>query len=584
MGISVGTAPPAGADTRAAGATDTPATDTPTTGGEAEKEGQARRQVPLPISAEAPSSPYAPTPVRGYLGQGGVLDDEVLRALERVGVIDVGSNSVRMVVFDGAARSPAYFFNEKILCGLGRGLADTGKLNPEGRARALAAIKRFRILAQDMGLTSLTMVATAAVREAEDGFAFKTEVEIATGIEMMIIPGTEEARLSAQGVLLGWPGARGLVCDIGGSSMELAVVGDNTVGPRVSSSLGPFRLQQVPGGKQGLREHISATLLKLRETVGEGHHALYLVGGSWRALARLDMERRSYPLTVLHEYEMTPKSIRKTIDWLQTQDLKKLRDRTGISPERIALVPLATVVLRQMLSVFRPREIYISSYGIREGILFDQMPEELRERDPLIEACRQLENSAARLPGFGRQLYEFLMPLYKHASPERMRLIKAACLLHDVNWRAHPDYRSESCFDTATRNNLGGLDHRGRVYLGLALMNRYKAPGADSRLTPVLKLLSDEEIRHAIMLGKAMRFGAMFSFAGPGAAGELRYFPKKKELELILRPERKDLFGEVAVQRFQSLGKTLGVVTKTRVARVHHSSRGSDGGAEGSAG
>lgn len=505
-------------------------------------------------------------PLRGIIDepQG---DPDAVRGLQRVGVIDVGSNSIRMVVFDGAARSPAYFFNEKILCGLGRDLGQTGKLHTEGRARALVAIRRFALLASDMHLSSLTMVATAAVREASDGPAFKAEVEAATGLTMNVIPGDEEARLSAQGVLLGWPGARGLVCDLGGASMELAEIADNAVGRRVTSDLGPLRLADVPGGRKGLREHITATLKTMRETVGEGHAALYLVGGSWRALARLDMERRGYPLTVLHEYEMTPKSIRKTIDWLEAQDLKKLRDRTGISPERILLVPLASLLLRQILAVFRPKQIFISSYGIREGILFEQMTESLRARDPLIEACRHQEQANARVPGFGRRLYEFLMPLYRNAPPERLRLIKAACLLHDVNWRAHPDYRSESCFDTATRANLGGLDHRGRVYLGLALMNRYKTAGADSRLTPVLKLLDEEEIRHAIMLGRAMRFGAMFSLGAPDSAGELRFYPRKKLLELVLKSDRRALFGEVAEQRFQALAKTLGVTTNLRVSR-----------------
>lgn len=512
------------------------------------------------------SSASNPTPIRGFAGQA-LFHDASVRALERVGVIDVGSNSVRMVVFDGAARSPAYFFNEKILCGLGRGMTETGRLNAEGRQRALAAIRRFALLAREMQLTSLTMAATAAVREAEDGADFKAEVEAATGLEMTVIDGTEEARLSAQGVLLGWPGARGLVCDIGGSSMELAEIGDNTVGRRVSTPLGPFRLQKVPGGKAGLRAHINKVLTELRDQIGTEHKTLYLVGGSWRALARLDMERRGYPLTVLHEYAMTPKSIRKTIDWLQGQDLKKLRDRTGISPERILLVPLATVVLRQLLHIFRPREIHVSSYGIREGLLFEQMPDALRARDPLIEACRHAEAASARLPGFGRRLFQFLMPLYRNAAPERLRLIKAACLLHDVNWRAHPDYRSESCFDTATRANLGGLDHKGRVFLGLALRNRYKNGGTDSRLTPLLKLLDDADIRQAIMLGRAMRFGAMFSIGGPDAAGELRYFPKKKLLELVLKPEMRDLFGEVAQQRFAALAKTLGVETKVRIGR-----------------
>ena len=504
-----------------------------------------------------------------------------ISALDRVGVIDIGSNSVRMVVFDGAARSPAYFFNEKILCGLGRGLAETGRLSPEGRVRALAALRRFAILATDMHLTSLTTVATAAVREAEDGEDFRAEAEAATGLSIDIIPGEEEARLSAQGVLLGWPGARGLVCDIGGASMELAEIGENRVGRRVTSGLGPFRLNRIPGGKKGMKDHVSKTLLELRAVVGGDHKALYLVGGSWRALARLDMERRAYPLTVLHEYEMTPKSIRKTIDWIATQDLKKLRDRTGISPERIVLVPQATLVLRQILHIFRPSHIYISSYGIREGILFERMTDALRTADPLIEACRHLEAANARIPGFGKRMFDFLRPLYRNAGPERLRLIEAACLLHDVNWRAHPDYRSDSCFDTATRSNLGGLDHRGRVYLGLALMNRYKSSGAANRLTPLLKLLSEEEIRNAIMLGRAMRFAAMLSLGGPEQAGTLKFFPKKQILELVLAPERAALFGEVAESRFNALAKTLGVRASWRIARAKNAAQSSNGSETG---
>ena len=180
-----------------------------------------------------------------------LFDDPSARALSRVGVVDVGSNSVRMVVFDGAARSPAYFYNEKVMCGLGLGLAETGRLNPRGRERALAALRRFALLAEGMNMAPLTVVATAAVREAADGQEFSNEVLRETGLRLWVISGDEEARLSAQGVLLGWPDAKGIVCDIGGSSMELAQVGGGKVGARATSPLGPFRLQQVQGGRGG---------------------------------------------------------------------------------------------------------------------------------------------------------------------------------------------------------------------------------------------------------------------------------------------------------------------------------------------
>ena len=498
-----------------------------------------------------------------------VFEDPSARALARVGVIDVGSNSVRMVVFDGAARSPAYFFNEKSMCGLGRGLAQTGRLDPEGRRKALAALSRFALLAEGMELQSLTAVATAAVREAADGPEFCAEVLAQTGINLQVIDGQEEARLTAQGVLLGWPEAQGLVSDIGGGSMELAEVGAGGVGRRVSTALGPFRLQQLPGGKKGLKRHIAQVLEAQQEIVGDRHERLYLVGGSWRALARLDMERRGYPLTVLHEYEMTPKAIRKTLDWLEDQDMGKLKARTGLSGGRLALVPIAAVVLRQLLKTFRPKAVYVSGYGIREGLLYEQMSPEQRARDPLIEACRFVEATNARMPGFGAKLFHFVRPLYNGTRENRLRLVKAACLLHDVSWRAHPDFRADACFDTATRSNLAALDHGGRVFLGVALMHRYRNSRRTSpRMAALAELLTEHERRDAEVLGKALRFGAMFSVAGPEAAGRLKYYPRKRLLELVLEPRTAGLFGDVAQARFRSLAKALDVETKVRVGRA----------------
>ncbi len=493
-----------------------------------------------------------------------LFDDPSARALSRVGVVDVGSNSVRMVVFDGAARSPAYFYNEKIMCGLGKGLAETGRLNPQGRVRALAALRRFALLAEGMQIDPLTVVATAATREAADGPDFQAEVLRETGLRLHVVDGDEEARLSAQGVLLGWPEAKGIVCDIGGNSMELARIGEGKVGKRVSTPLGPFRLQQLPDPK-ARRAHIAKVLKDARAAMNSSGERIYLVGGSWRVIARLDMERRNYPLTVLHEYRMTPKSLADTLDWLAAADLAVLRGRTGTSAERMELVPLACEVLRELLSAFKPSEIDVSAYGIREGLLYEHMPEKLRARDPLIEAARMAEMVQARIPGFGKKLYDFLLPLFPDATKDRLRLIKAACLLHDTTWRAHPDFRAEACFDNATRANLGGLDHTGRVFLGLALLHRYKNSRSGSRLEPMFRLLSEEDIQAAEVLGKAMRFGAMFSIGDPAKAGALRWLPKKRMLELALTPAGEALFGEVAQARFNSLAVAL--KAGTRVVR-----------------
>ena len=487
-----------------------------------------------------------------------LFEDPSARALARVGVVDVGSISVRLVVFDGAARSPAYFYNEKIMCALDAGLSDTGHLNPRGRARALGALRRFQRLAVGMGLSDLTVVATAAVRDASDGPDFCADVQRETGLFVRTIDGREEARLSAQGVLLGWPGSYGLVCDIGGSSMELAEISGGIVGRRETSDLGPLKLQTIKGGKKGRTAHIKATMERLQNAMGVQRDRLFLVGGSWRAICKVDMHRRGYPLQVLHEYRMTPKAVRQTAKYIAAhENHEALRSACGISSTRMALVPLACEVLVRLVKTFKPKDIAISSYGIREGMLYEQMPQRLRDRDPLVEACRFAEAKDARMPGFGKLLYTFIEPLFKSAPLARKRLIKAACLLHDVSWRAHPDYRAEVCFDNATRANLGGLKHSERIFLGLALLHRYTNKREGTHFEDLYDLVDDKTKVDAEVLGKAMRFGAMLWMDKDANLGEFRWFPKKKQLELHLAPNAMPLFGEVAEARLNSLAASL---------------------------
>lgn len=491
------------------------------------------------------------------------FDELGAQALERVGVVDVGSNSVRLVVFDGAARCPAYFYNEKVMCGLGAGLQSSGVLNPAGRARAHDALRRFQTLADSMDLPPLATVATAAVREATDGPEFCAEIANDIGLNLQVVDGQEEARLSAQGVLLGWPEAKGLICDIGGASMELAKVGDGEVGDRLTSDLGPLKLQDLPGGKRELKAHIRSTIERMFEDLGSPkNQPLYLVGGSWRAFAKIDMDRRGYPLHVLHEYRMTSQDVRHSFDMLAHSDHGALGDRCGISGTRMALLPMASLVLRELARAFKPKEIIISSYGIREGMLYEKMSKKLRERDPLLEAARFLESKDARMPGFGDTLFDFVNPLFPRANAATERLIRVACLLHDVNWRAHPDFRADVCFETATRAHLCGLTHTERVQLGLSLTYRYSRKGPSGRFTPYLRLVDRKQRETAAILGKAMRLGGMLWQRPNTQPASLRWRPTKRVLELHLSEDAHPLFGEVAAARFMSLCDTLNATGK----------------------
>jgi len=480
--------------------------------------------------------------------------------LHRVGVIDVGSNSVRLVVFNGAARSPAYFYNEKVMCGLGRGIALSGLLNPEGRARALRALDRFKAVTDQMQVQSLTAVATAAVREASDGADFCAEVAARTGIEISIASGDEEARLSAQGVLLGWPTANGLVCDIGGASMELAELSNGSVGRCETSPLGPLKLANIEGGDAAVQAHIDAEIQKLRQKIDGTYDHLFLVGGSFRAIAKIDMALRSYPLDVLHEYKIDSAALRDTLDRITCATVEPLDSLTSTSAERLNLVPAAAAVLTSLIKSFGPRIIAISSYGLREGLLFERMPEELRKRDPLIEACKWMERDAARFPGFGLPLADWVLQVLPTASQGRKRLVTAASLLHDVSWRAQPSFRADVCFDNATRSNLAALDHKGRIFLGMALLHRYKNSAKSGRYQKLAAVLTPDQMQAAIVAGRAIRLGASLASGASQVLRETKLTLTDTRLEITIPPVHKKFAGEAVTQRFDALAEALGRV------------------------
>jgi exopolyphosphatase/guanosine-5'-triphosphate,3'-diphosphate pyrophosphatase len=485
-----------------------------------------------------------------------MLDETAKARLKRIGVIDVGSNSVRLVVFDGMARSPAYFYNEKVLCGLGAGLGETGRLSPEGWVRARAALHRFVALADRMALSGLIAVATAAVREAADGPAFCDQIERETGLQLHVATGSEEARLAAKGVLLGWPDAEGLVCDMGGASMELARLERGAITACDTSPLGPLQLAGI-ADEEKLDKAIRKEVKALRSRVAGAAPRLFLVGGSWRAIARLDMERVGYPLKVLHGYEPPIPQLLETLAWIRTQDPAKLSALTGTSAQRLSLIPLASRVLAELLRRIEPEAVAVSAYGLREGLLYRQMPEAMRLLDPLIEACRHMEAASARNPGFGDALFAWLKPLYADRPPADQRLILAACLLHDVNWRAHPDYRAELCFESVTRANVAGLDHADRVFLGLALLNRYKAAAPVAEAERYGRLISAARAAEAGVLGRAMRLGAMLSGSSPGVLDHTELALENGRLLLTLKGAGREFAGEAVERRLQMLAARL---------------------------
>ena len=390
---------------------------------------------------------------------------------DKTAVIDVGSNSGRLVVYYGAKRAPLQFFNEKVVCGLGRGLADSGVLDPEGRKRALNAIRRFVGIAQRMGVGEIHTVATAAVRNAQDGADFCAEVLAGSNLKLRIVTGAREATLSAQGVLFCRPQACGLVCDMGGSSMELAEVSDGEVLGSSTSNLGPLQLQKFEGDAAAFQHEIETQLVDLTQNVTP-LDTIYMIGGTIRAIAGLDMAQKQYPLNVLNEYMLSRSEFEKVLNGILVTNADEIYATGAVSSDRLAYMPIVACVLLELLGKLKPEWVVFSSFGIREGVLYENMTSDIQRHDPLIEACQFAEKADARFMGFGAMLYNWVMPLFLPTDDARRRLIRAACLLHDVTWKAHPSYRVEASFDYATRSILVGLDHQERFFLAVALMYR----------------------------------------------------------------------------------------------------------------
>ena len=478
--------------------------------------------------------------------------------VDRFGVIDIGSNSVRFVVFDSAMRSPAYFFNEKVYCGLGRDIEKTGALPPDGKQRALSTLCRFALLARALGVRDVVTIATAAMRDASDGQTFADEITAETGLKIRIVSGKDEGRFAALGVLLGDRRSEGIVVDIGGASMELALIQANAVHHCTTTPLGPLRLMETGKTGEKLDAHIAE---RIKENLPDGARSglrMTLVGGGWRAFAALVMQRVEYPLRVLHGYEFTREQALDTCDWLVAENTPDL-SAFGLSKTRATNAPWTAHVLRHLIEQLEPEIIAVSSCGLREGVLYENLTPAMRGDDPLTQSALVMERLGGRFPGFGAEIDAWCAPVLPEVSA-RLRL--AACLLADVNWRVHPDYRAAACFTTATQSSLVGLTHDERMILAVALAYRYKDAKQAVEDDGGARLLDRESRRIAEALGRVIRLGAMLTGATPALLHRCPLTRTDKTLTLTIPDHLAALASEAVARRLESAASLLGLASQ----------------------
>jgi len=441
-----------------------------------------------------------------------------------VGILDIGSNSIRLCVFDSATRVPVPLFNEKEVCCLALGLEHSGRLNPDGIEPALNTVGRFIALSQAMKVTRLDILATAAVRDATDGEAFAQTIRDRFDVQVKILSGREEAHLSAKGVLCGYPDAHGIVCDLGGGSLELVSIDDGgDFGPHVTLPLGLLRLTEASGDD---REQASAIidhhLDKLAWLSLGRNKPLHAVGGAWRSLARISIAFTKHPLTVLDNFTMEVSEALDITHLVSTQSRRSLEKIPGVSRKRLLGLPLAALLLERIITRVDPSRLVFSIYGMREGRFFESLPPTMRSQDPLLSVCRRLADTNSRFPEHGEELMAWMAPLYPDETSHHRRLRQAACLLSDAFWNEHPDYRAEQALLRVLRLPFTGTTHAERAAIAIAVFTRYQGNEENTAFADTVQLLDQGALDWCRQAGTVLRLAHTLTGGAPNILSRTR--------------------------------------------------------------
>jgi exopolyphosphatase/guanosine-5'-triphosphate,3'-diphosphate pyrophosphatase len=482
-----------------------------------------------------------------------------------VAVIDIGSNSVRLVVYQSMTRSLVSLFNEKTLCGLGREVQTTGLLAPDAVAKALTSLRRFRALCRVMKVGRVHAIATAACRDASNGPDFIAKAERICGVKIEILSGPREAKLSALGVVSGVHRPDGIVGDLGGGSLELIDVRRNRLHSGVTLPLGSLALQDsshksLKRAERIVRNDISAvTQLK----AGRGR-SFYAVGGTWRSLARIHIIQSGYPLRVMHGYSIPAADALDFVQRLRRlASANLLADIEVVADARRPLLTYAALVLEYIIRVAQPKTIVFSTFGVREGLLYEMLPQVERGKDGLICAAQSLNELLSRSTRHAEELIGWTDRLVRivrlRESDEDRRLRHAACLLSDIGWRVHPDHRGEQTLHLILNGNFGAVSHQGRAFVALAVFYRYAGLSQENEPPAfILELMPPSMVERARVLGAAVRVAHLISAARPGVLPATHFRSLGRKLTLVFEHRMVDLVADRVGNRFKQFARLVG--------------------------
>ncbi|MGZ8408342.1 MAG: Ppx/GppA phosphatase family protein [Hyphomicrobium sp.] len=481
----------------------------------------------------------------------------------RVGIVDIGSNTVRLVVYEMHTKLPLPIFNEKVQCALARDMGKTGVLSPRGVAEALRSLARFSRLAKAMGLSRLEMVATAAVREASDGAAFAQQVEKVSGHPVHVLSGAEEARLAAVGLLNGVPEADGVLGDLGGGSLDLVGLDQGQIGNFATLRAGHLRLaEESDWNRQRARQLVDQALANLPWLADMNGRSVFAVGGSWRGLARIFIEQTHHPLHVLDNYTVSVFDALRLSKLIANASESMLQKLTSIGNRRLDTLPYAAITLSALIETARPSQVVFSGFGMREGQMLELLPRDLKAQDPLISACECQAERTGRFAIHGQEILDWMTPLFPTETQDERRLRLAICLLSDIGWTEHPDYRAYHAYQRVLRIPYPGLTHPDRALMALTMFVRYGRDVADPLLNATPSLLDESRISLSRTIGLALRLAHTLSGGAPGLLAQTRLKVEKERLILLLPADNAVFLSDAVDRRLKQLAASKGLKAK----------------------
>ena len=472
-----------------------------------------------------------------------------MKPVEKIAVIDIGSNSCRMVIYERSGAALIPYFNEKTMAGLGRELSETRRLSPGGQELALRTFHRFRAITASLSIQDVRAVATAAVREAVDGDEFRQRAEKILGVPVQILSGADEGRMSALGVSAGFIKPTGLIADLGGTSMEIRPVSGDKKGE--SFLLGPLARTAdaglpLPKRLKEINKTLSASQFKVKEKAGQ----LFAVGGAWRNVAAVHMMLRNYPLRVPHGYTMTVKDVDDVIEAaeLAESDKHTREQLLGVSKRRYDTLTHAALLLKALMQKVESKDVTFSSFGLREGIAAEGI--DVDGTNALLDSVPLFLRASPQSLTFGRELYSFIHPISDYFNRSES-LLRAICLMADAGARMHADHRAQLVFEQILRAPLPSLDHTKRLFAAYAAASRYTFKyREDPRYA---RLLGMRAKRRSKVLGTAMRLGSVYSGRSGPILATAKIAVEDQTLCMRVQSDYQDLVSNTVERRLTQL-------------------------------